>query len=369
MKITSIEAIPFEIPYLPEYGSSSWSSGGIEMANHVLITVKGEDGRQGYGEAMPRPVFFGENQRSIVIAVEEFYREALMGMDVMDAEKIQAVLDRFPGNYTARGALDVAIHDLKTRFLGVPLYKLLGGWAEMQRVPVAPNISLKTRVEEAVEDALKYLEMGMKTFKVKVGTDPQKDVKVVHAIRKALGDGVEIYVDANQGWDRKDALWALGKMVEEGVFVVEEPLPSLDHEGKRQLIQVLPITILLDESVISVQDVAREIKLGIAGRISIKTPRTGIINSRKIVQMTEAYQIKCIIGTQAETGVGTIASAHNAASYRNIVSTELGNYLKWADDLLTTRPRFEDGFLILPEGPGLGIEIDEEKLAKYRTDR
>jgi len=366
MKITKMEAIPFAIPYRSDVGASRWSSGGIEKAEHVLIGVHGEDGLIGYGEAMPRPGFYGESQKSILVAFEEFYRQPLLGMDVMDSEKISQVLDRYPGNHTTRGALDVAIHDLKARFLGVPLYKLLGGWHD-GRVPVAPNVSIKT-IESSVAESVQFVKMGMKTLKVKVGGNPQKDVELIRAIRKGVGDEIDIYVDANQGWDRRSALWALPRMVDEGVFMVEEPLPTTDVEGKMLIAKTIPILILMDEGVMTVQDVVRELKLGAVGRISVKTPRTGILNSQKIIRMAELFHIPCMIGTQAETGVGTIASGHNGAAYKNVVNTELANYLKWSDDILTEKPNFENGFLILPQGPGLGIEIDPEKLKKYKID-
>ena len=366
MKITKIEAIPFVIPYRSDVGASKWASGGIEKAYHVLVCVQGEDGLIGYGEAMPRPVFYGESQRSIMIAIEEFYCSPLMGMDVMDSEKIGSVLDRFPANNTARGAIDVAVHDLKAKFLGVPLYKLLGGWHE-GRVAVAANVSLKPTIEETVEESLTFVRMGITTLKVKVGNEARKDVELIRAIRKAVGERIDIYVDANQGWDRRSALWALSRMVDEGVFAVEEPLSIFDVEGKRQIARTLPIIILMDEGVITPQHVIRELKRGVVGRISVKTPRTGILNSRKIIQTAELFQVPCIIGTQAETGVGTIASAHNGAAYKNVVNTELANYLKWSDDLLVEKPKFENGFLILPEGSGLGIDIDPDKLEKYRV--
>jgi len=365
MKITKIEAIPFVIPFRSDVEPSRWSSGGLEKADHVLIRVYGEGGLVGYGEAMPRPGFYGESQRSIVVAIEEFYRQPLLGMDVLEAEKISQILDRYPGNHTARGALDVAIHDLKARLFGVPLYKLLGGWHD-GRLPAAANVSLKT-IETSVAESVKFVGMGLKTLKVKVGGDPGKDVELIRAIRKAIGYDTDIYVDANQGWDRRSALWALPRMVDEGVFMVEEPLPVSDIEGKLLIAKTIPILILMDEGVMTVQDVARELRLGAVGRISVKTPRTGIMNSQRIVKAAEMFHIPCIIGTQAETGVGTIASAHNGAAYKNVVNSELANYLKWSDDLLTEKPKFEKGFLILPEGPGLGIEIDPEKLEKYKV--
>lgn len=366
MKITKIEAIPFTIPFRKDVEPSRWSSGGLDRADHVLICVHGEDGLKGYGEATPRPVFYGESQRSIVVAIDEFYRKPLTGMDVMETEKTGVILDRYPANNTSRGALDVAIHDLKARCLGVPLYKLLGGWRD-RTVPVVPNVSLKKSIKATIAESVKFVQLGMKTLKVKVGTYPHKDVELVRSIRKAIGEKIGIYVDANQGYDRRSALWALPRMADEGVFMVEEPVAVSDTEGKLLIARSIPgLLILMDEGVITLQDVRRELKLGAVGMISVKTPRTGILNSQKIIRLAESFHIPCIIGTQAETGIGTIASAHNGAAYRNILHTELANYLKWADDLLMEKPIFKDGHLVLPEGAGLGIEIDPQKLKKYR---
>ncbi|MBN1829947.1 MAG: enolase [Deltaproteobacteria bacterium] len=367
MKIRAIEAIPFFIPFRPTVKKSRWSKGRLDRADHVLIRVHGEDGLCGYGEAAARPTIYGESQKSIVAAVEDFFGEALAGMDVMDAEKIQDILDRHPANNTARGALDIAVHDLKARCLGVPLYKLLGGWSD-GCIPVTPNVSIKDTMAETVDEALSYIEQGMKTLKIKVGLDPRKDVELVKSVRSAVGENIRIYIDANQGWDRSGAFWALPRMVDCGVFAVEEPLPSGDREGRKRIAGLFPLLIILDEDVKSPGDVAKELKDGAVDIVSVKTPRTGIVNSRKIIEAAELFHVQCFAGTQAETGVGTIASGHNAAAYRNVVNTELANYLRWADDILEERPFFRDGMMILTEKPGLGIAIDEDKLRHYRVD-
>jgi L-alanine-DL-glutamate epimerase-like enolase superfamily enzyme len=129
-------------------------------------------------------------------------------------------------------------------------------------------------MESSVEEAIKFVAMGLKTLKVKVGGDPRKDLALVRAIRKGIGEDIDIYVDANQGWDRRSALWALPRMVDEGVFMVEEPVPCTDFESKLLIAKTIRILILMDESVFTLQDVVRELKLGAVGRISVKTPRT-----------------------------------------------------------------------------------------------
>jgi len=365
MKISHIEAIPFVIPFKAGVKKSRWSKGSIDAARHVLVRVVSDDGRCGYGEATARPTLYGESQKTILAAVTDFFAEQLQGIDVMDVEKIQDILGSIPGNNTAKGALDIAIHDLTARYLNVPLYKMLGGWSDGS-VPVTPNVSIKDTIEETVEDAIAYTAMGMTTLKVKVGIDPVKDVALVTAIRRAVGDDIHLYVDANQGWDRRSAFWAVPRLVDCGVFAVEEPLPARDRDGRRRLARQSPVLIILDEDAKSPHDVRDELRYGAVDIVSIKTPRTGVMLSRKIIETAELFSVKCFLGTQAETGVGTIAGAHVAAAYRNIVNTELANYLRWADDIIIEKPVFAEGHLKLTDRPGLGFEIDDEKLEKYR---
>jgi L-alanine-DL-glutamate epimerase-like enolase superfamily enzyme len=224
-------------------------------------------------------------------------------------------------------------------------------------------------VSEMVQEALEMRAKGFKAFKVKVGIDPEKDVQVIKALRENLGSDVLLYADANMAYSVSTAVRTLRRMEEFDLAFVEEPLPVWDQKGRLKVSRSISIPIMGDESVFTPQEVAREIELGAIGIISIKTPRTGYSLSLKIVNMAETAGIPCLMGTQAETGVGTLASAHFGAARRNVsYPSEISFFLSLTDDLLAEPIALKDGFIELPKHPGNGAILDEEKIKQYRMD-
>jgi L-alanine-DL-glutamate epimerase-like enolase superfamily enzyme len=224
-------------------------------------------------------------------------------------------------------------------------------------------------VSEMVQEALEMRARGFKAFKVKVGVDPEKDVQVIKALRENLGSDVLLYADANMAYSVSTAVRALRRMEEFGLAFVEEPLPVWDQKGRLKVSRSISIPIMGDESVFTPQEVAREIELGAIGIISIKTPRTGYTLSLKIINMAETAGIPCLMGTQAETGAGTLASAHFGAARRNVsYPSEISFFLSLKDDLLAEPISLREGMIELPRRPGNGAILDEEKLKKYRMD-
>ena len=223
--------------------------------------------------------------------------------------------------------------------------------------------------EAMVYEAVERHQEGFKGFKVKVGMNPAQDLELIKTLREKLGENVLLYVDANQAYSTQEAIDTLGAMQEYGLAMAEEPLPVWNWRGRLKLAERLSIPIMGDESVFTVHDVAREIELGVLGVIMIKTPRTGYYQSRKIVQMAEQAGIECLVGTQAESTVGTLPSAHFAAAFNNITyPSEQALFLALKDSLIQEPIRIVDGAIELPDTPGFGNEIDEAKLKKYRVD-
>ncbi|MFH1952664.1 MAG: enolase C-terminal domain-like protein [Pseudomonadota bacterium] len=365
MKIQKIEAIPFSIPYSKplKYGLKGY----LESADHVLIRVTTDDGVTGLGEAMPRPIIYGESQASIVWSVESWIAPRLVGLPLFALEKIWDEMEPLRGNNTAKGAVDIAIHDGLGKSLGIPIYKLLGGWRD--RIPVAWMVG-QMDPDEMVQECLEAQEKGMRSFKVKVGIDPPKDIEVIRLLRENLGDDAFIYVDANQAFTYHQASKVLPVMESYGVALVEEPIPAWDREGRLRLSKQINIPIVGDESVTSPLEVKDQIEQGAISVISIKTPRTGYYQSRKIVHLAEQVGFSCIIGTQVETDVGVLASAHFGAAFKIFnYPAELTYFLTMKDCLLKNPPNIENGMMVLPDKAGLGAELDEEKIEYYRKDK
>jgi L-alanine-DL-glutamate epimerase-like enolase superfamily enzyme len=364
MKITRVEAIPFRIPYkIP----LKWGlSGYLEAAEHVLVRVHTDAGIVGMAEATPRPTIYGESQASILHAIREWFAPMIIGLDPAHTERIWAKFESIHWNPTAKGAIDLALYDAAARSRNIPLWEMLGGFSD--RLPVSWMLGMRP-VSEMVQESAGMRAKGIKAFKVKVGLDPEKDVQVIKALRENLGPDVLLYADANMAYSVSIAIRTIRRMEEFGLAFVEEPVPVWDQKGRVKVARAISIPLMGDESVFTPQEVAREIELGAIGIISIKTPRTGYTLSLKIVNMAENAGIPCLMGTQAETGVGTLASAHFGAARRNVsYPSEISFFLSLKDDLLAEPVALKDGFIELPKLPGNGAILDDEKIKRYRMD-
>lgn len=364
MKITQIEAIPFKIPYATPL---KWGRGGyLDAAEHVLVRVYTDGGIVGVAEATPRPTIYGESQVSILNAIQNWFAPMIVGLEPSHTEKIWAKFETIHWNPTAKGALDLAMHDAVAKACGLPLWEMLGGSSD--RLPVSWMLGMRP-IAEMIQEAADMRAKGFKAFNVKVGSDPEKDVQVIKSLREHLGPDALIYADANMAYSASTAIRTIKSMEEYGLAFVEEPIPTWEWRGRLKVARALSIPIMGDESVFTPQDVAREIELGAIGIISIKTPRTGYTLSQKIIHLAETAGIPCLMGSQAETGVGTLASAHFGAAHRNVsYPSEISFFLCLKDDLLAEPIVLKNGILELPKRPGNGAILDEEKIKKYRVD-
>lgn len=364
MKITEVEAIPFRIPLKTPL---KWGlTGYMEAAEHVLVRVHTDSEVVGVAEATPRPTIYGESQASILYAIRNWFAPMIVGLDANHTEKIWAKLEGIHWNPTAKGAIDLALYDAVAKAKGIPLWEMLGGHSD--RLPIGWMLGIRS-IPEMIQEALDIRSKGIKAFKVKVGLDPAKDIQVIQSLREHLGPDVLIYADANMAYSVSTAIRTIKKMEEYGLAFVEEPVPAWDWKGRLKVAQAISIPIMGDESVFTPQDVAREIDLGAIGVISIKTPRTGYTLSMKIMHLAEMAGIPCLMGTQGETGVGTLASAQFGASRRNVsYPSEISFFLALKDDLLAEPISLQDGIIDLPRRPGNGAILDEEKIKKYRMD-
>jgi len=365
MKIASIEAIPFTIPY---HHPIVAASGTLNSAEHVLVRVKTDEGPFGVAEACVRSFVYGESQPSIVAAIELFLGPALLGWDPFAFEEGFERVAWLPANNTARGAIDIALHDLRGKITGLPSWRLLGGTATSIRVT---RILTMGEAEEAAEEARQAAsEHGITSFKIKVGGDIRGDVARVAAVRKAVGEQATIYVDANHGWSAEHAIKALSAMAEYDLDLVEEPSPAEDLIGRQRLAQKVPIPIMADESAPSLNDATRELTTGSARALSIKTTRTGFTESARLLALARALGARTVIGTQADSMIGAAASLAFGSAFRQLAAEpgELDYFTVLTDQLVTEPLEVRGGFLTPSQRPGIGVEIDEDKLRHYRID-
>jgi L-alanine-DL-glutamate epimerase-like enolase superfamily enzyme len=362
MKVAAIEAIPFRIPFTER---KVWARGVLDAAEHVLVRIRTEDGLIGIAEAPPRPTIYGESIRSIVAALEDWFGPAVVGLDPYETEKMLDRFERWVGNPTARAAVDMALTDIKAQAAGVPVYKLLGGWTD--EVPVCARVPTGS-ADAVVRSCASLLDRyGITTFKIKIGIMPQEDIGTLRAVRKGLGQIARLCPDANQGYDPPTAMGVLKAIEDLDITLLEEPCRIENDRGRLQVARSTTIPLMGDESCTSLNEVRRQLSLGAVSIISIKVARTGYAVSQRIAHLCEAESVVNLCGTQADSGIGVICGAHFAASCRNVkLASELTGFLDMVDDLLVETPKIENGMIRLSDRPGLGIQIDEKKLKRYR---
>ena len=366
MKITRVEAIPFAIPYVKPL---RFASGEVHEANHVLVRVHTDTGVVGVAEAPPRPFTYGETQAGIITVIDTIFAPAIVGLSLLEREVVASRMARTVGNPAAKSAVDMAIWDALGKSLGLPVGDLLGGFTDRMRVSHMLGFAEPAKM---VAEAEKMVETyGIRTFKVKVGRHPVGlDTAVVRALRERFGAEIELYVDGNRGWTAAESARAMKEMSDLDLLFAEELCDAADVMGRRWLVEQLDVPFIADESVPTPADVTREVLGRSATAISIKTARTGFTASRRTHHLAEGLGIPVVMGNQIDGQVGTACALAFGSAFEltSRYAGELSNFLDMSDDLLTEPLQIRDGHLHRSTAPGIGFEVDAEKLERYRTD-
>jgi L-alanine-DL-glutamate epimerase-like enolase superfamily enzyme len=373
MQINKVEAIPINVPYPVPV---TISTGTLYVQESVLVRITADDGTIGLGETQPIPFFQGcaETQDTVLTLVRSVYTSLLLGQDPFDIEKLNQDMERaLRGGEYARAAVGDALYDLVARALDIPLYKLLGG-CYRDKIPCVWSIGMKP-TQAMADEARRELDRGYFLLKCKIGApDPDTDVANVAAIREALGPDVSFRVDANAGLRYSEALARLKRMVGPySLEFVEQPVAIWDLDGLARLSDVLCVPIMADESANSIHAVIELVKRKAASIIDIKLAKMGgVYSARKIAAIADAAGIPLYAGGQVATSVGAATAAHFFAATWNVIGGDfqLGPDGWLAADIVKKPLQVKDGYALVPEeGPGIGVELDEEKLEKVAVKK
>ncbi|MBO6157968.1 MAG: dipeptide epimerase [Firmicutes bacterium] len=353
MKISNIRISRIQIPLVTPFKTSLRTA---DQVDDILVRVETDEGLAGYGEAPPTAVITGDTLGSITHAIEAFIAPSLIGMDLLNLDGIMNRLAScIQKNTSAKAAVDMAIYDLYARMLNLPLYQVLGGGSD--RVETDLTISVDT-VSKMVEDSLKAVENGFGILKVKVGKEGLKDIERISRIREAVGSAVKLRVDANQGWNAKEAVRIIGALEDKGLDIelVEQPVSAHDLEGMKFVTAHTYTPVLADESVFSPEDAITIIKERAADLINIKLMKTGgIYQALKICQIAEIYGVECMMGCMLESKLSVSAGAHLCGAKGIITRADLDGPGLCRYDPYQGGPVFEGGKITLNHTPGLGI--------------
>jgi L-alanine-DL-glutamate epimerase-like enolase superfamily enzyme len=362
--VTKVEVFALSVPLKEPF---TISLGTMTAAENVLVRIHTAGGLVGLGECSPFVFIDGQTQ-GMVFDLARDVAKVLVGKDALAVDARLAEIERAaPGNPTMKSAYDMALFDLLGKAAGLPLYVLLGGGGQ-QQLHTDLTISINTP-EVMARKARELLDRGFTKVKTKVGRTTEQDVASISAIRKAVGPGVPIQVDANQGWDVPTAVRTLEALAEYDVLYCEEPIRRGDLEALRYVRERSPIPIMADESVFDHKDAFRIAANGAADYFNIKLSKSGgIANAIRINAIAEAAAMKCQVGCMQETRLALTALAHVAAAKANIVFYDLDSALFHSEDPVVGGLVYgERGSVELPDAPGIGADVDPAFLRRMES--
>ena len=384
--IDRIEVFVTELPTRIQrtFSSGSWDTGAPKqlLGKPVLVRVFA-DGVVGYGQIRPISPghFVADTVHSVVAAITEIYGPLLLGRALGDFESMHEMFNaRLAGNPAARAVLDVATHDALGKAFGVPVHRLIGGQCQ-SRIPLEWSVSFSNDAAAMIKEAERAVkDLGIKVLCLKAAGPLgwRKDVENFAAVRRALGDSVMIGVDPNTGWSPSDTINAMNEMRPLGLGYVEQPIDRHDHAGLAEIrAQAGGIPIMADESLFTLQDAAALARLRAVDVFCIKLYKVGgLFPARKIAAIAEANNIQLNCGGLAAlSALDAAAAAHFCATIpakRTFGAAEFVFGLGPAgpDPLIADNPfTIEDGSVRVPDGPGLGVVIDEKALERHTLAR
>lgn len=375
MRIEAIDAIPVRARAAENFRTSK-SGDGQDWWLKVLVRIQGDNGLVGYGEGSPSAHWNGDTVEGTVLAIRRF-TAGLLGCNPIDIGAIHRIMDRsLPLGYSsAKCAIDIACYDLAGKYLDVPIYELLGG-GRRDRLHVLRGLGIADGSAAVADLARSAERAGHRLIKVKIGTNPVADVERVAAVRAAVSPGTLVSADANEGYDQGEALRVCAQLERYDLLCVEQPLARSDLSGHARLRAATSVPIMLDESVMSPAEMLSAIRHDAADYVFLKLDNYGgIYRSAQVATVARAGNVVPIPGGSGHTGIGVAALAHLAVA---LDLTLPGGYNGPVHQIAPETVFVKEGgglvyeggggVLRVPDGPGLGIDVDEEAIAKYRFE-
>jgi o-succinylbenzoate synthase len=371
MRLASVEVIPYALPFKRPYVTAR---GRLERREMVLLRLRSEDGLIGLGEAVPLSLRGGTDLGEITRELEDLASAEVLHKAVEDwpfEAEVDVLADSPALSAPAKCAALTAVLDLSERRdalgHGSPGSRIGFSVVRHDPGPIPCNATLVAGDPTAVaEDALRWADDGFSTFKLKVGVG--QDVEQVRAVREALGPEARIRIDANAAWDLDTAIRTLRTLEPLGIEFVEQPVETI--EDAVRLSWDTPIPLAADEGVASRDDAERAVLLGAYRLTGIKLSKVGgIPEGQAISGLLHAYVSSALdgpVGIAAGARLAQTIHHEGANPYAPRFAHGLATQRLFATTIAAVECEVRNGMLHPPEGPGLGIEIDEAALEAHR---
>lgn len=367
MHIDRVEVFGVAVPLVGPGFANAYVTKKIQKSAVVRITTA--DGTVGLGNIDPSPGYSLETIEQSLGALRQHLAPAVQGHDAGNPHRINEVMDAALAGYLdAKAAIEMACVDAFARHLGIAVHEYLGG-------AVADDLAFNAWIgilppDEAAREAASWHERGFRSAKIKVGGDIRADRDRVQAVREAVGSGMQLRVDANAGYGVEQAI-ELGKLLEPfDLQLLEQPVAADDLDGMARVKQAIGIPVMADEAITDHASLIAVIRKQCADIVKFKVMKQGgFLNCRRMVETATAAGLRVVIGHGFGLGINTVAEIMLASTSRSVLpGLECVGPLKTVDDIVTVKLDLGRGRLALPAGSGLGVELDEAKLERYRLD-
>ena len=370
--MSAIKSIDTQLVCIPS--STPYQMGGMERgASHaisIIVRVTTEDGVDGWGECFLTPGWYGaDTPAGMLWIIDTIFAPRLKGVSVFDVETIERRMHKAwqLGNWYAKSAIEIAVRDAAARTVELPLHAMMGG-AYRDRFPMSGGIGTETPDVMAAK-AVKFKERGFNTVKLKIDSVDELDLDIarVREVREAIGPDMDIRLDGNGVYTVPQAVRLCRAIEKFDIESIEQPVQAHDFKGMAEIRNAISIPLMADESVHTIHDALAIVEQRAADIVKLKVSKCGGIGpSRRIADLCEAAGIPVTVGNGFNTSLLATAELQLACSSAAVVPA--GEFIgpdKLQDDICDVPMTIEDGAAILPKGPGLGVEINREKLEKY----
>jgi muconate cycloisomerase len=367
----NIESVTSTLVDIPTVRCHTLAQTSVTMQNYVLVKVKLRNGVEGYGEAatLGGPRWSEESVEAIKANIDTYLAPAVIGhradLFVQLETRLRAAAKR---NNAAKGAMESAFFDAVGKSLNLPVTALLGGRV-VDRFPVVWTLGLGDVEGEIAEGEEKLARRLHKTFKVKVGAGPpEQDMNRLRRLAQEFEGRADLIVDANQAWDETTSIRLLPELAELKIHLVEQPVAAWNIGAMSRLrrLQQRP-PLMADECVFDEHDMLAVAQASAADAISLKLVKHGgLLALKRVGAIAEAAGIGLYGGCLLESSVGAAAHLQAFATFSEIRwGVEHFGPQILTDDLVETPLQYEDFNILLPEGPGMGVIIDQEKVRRF----
>lgn len=364
--ITDIDVVHVAIPLMGQGFRNAYAANTSQHS--IILQLNTAEGTVGLGNVDPLPGYSSESIGESLTALRSCLVPAVLGMDVRNINRILQAMDCcISGYFEAKAALEMACIDALCTSLGMPVHRYLGG-AVVEQIRFNAWIGILSP-EKACTEAAAWLARGFTSAKIKLGGDIFADRDRVRAVREAVGGAMQLRVDANAGYSVDESI-ALGRLLEPyELQLVEQPVAASDLVGLAKVRQAIGIPIMADEAITDEASLIRAIRAQCADIVKVKVMKQGgLLKCRRMINTAASAGLGVVLGHGFGLSINTMAELMVAASCENVLDgLESVGPLKMQDDIVSERLDLSAGVMRVPNEPGLGLCIDEERLQTYRV--